>query len=219
MVREASNFIYARVKVGKHQDVAKADFIYMLRKSRHMGYAVGVDTIRWTSIDKEVRDVSDTTFIKRVGIQGLPHDLRFVYAYVEPRSLMNPPPYAFVVVSGRGPIGVGRFDNVEWHKREKDDMLNELGLKGRIKYGEVPNCGDETRNWLSDQEHSDIIRQRVEGQPQDRHRTSMHKIAEDMNRSPKTIMDHIHNHNQEVLRRGYCIKCRRIKGIYTEQEV
>ncbi len=75
MVREASNFIYSRIKITKNQQIAKADFIYLLREARHMGYAVGVDTIRWTSIDKEIRDVSDYLFIKRVGIQGLPRDI------------------------------------------------------------------------------------------------------------------------------------------------
>lgn len=82
MVREASNFIYARVQISKFQHVAKADFLYLLREGRHMGLGIGVDTIRWTSIDKEVRDVSDYTYIKRVGTQGLPHDLRFVYSWM-----------------------------------------------------------------------------------------------------------------------------------------
>ena len=36
-------------------------------------------------------------------------------------------------------VGVERFDYVEWHKREKGDLIAELGLTGKIQYGEVPN--------------------------------------------------------------------------------
>lgn len=211
LMREASNYIYARIKKGKHQDEAKADFIYLLRESRHMGYAVGVDTIRWTSIDKEVRDVSDITFIKRVGTLGLPHDLKFVYRYIAPPALMNPPPEFFAVVSNRGPIGIGKFDYVEWHKREKDDLINELGL--RFERGEVPDYGDKARGWLSDHEHGDIITRRQSG-------TSMHRIAEEIHRSPYTVNSHIKKHNQAVQsKRGYCIKCRRIKHPFSTLEV
>lgn len=218
-VREAGNFTYARIKVTQSQHIAKADFIYLLRESRHMGYPVGVDTIRWTSIDKEIRDVSDYMFIKRVGIQGLPHDLRFVYRYINPFSLMNPHPSTFVVVSNRGPIGVGKFDLPKWHKKERDDLLTELGLEGRIKYGEVPDYGNESLNWLSDYEHGDIITYRFEGIPSDANKKSMHDVAEEVHRSPNTVMRHIHNHNDEVKQRGYCIKCRRIKHRLSEVEV
>lgn len=213
MVREASNFIYARIKLGKNQDTAKADFIYLLRESRHMGYAIGVDTIRWTSLDKEVRDLADFTFIKRVGTQGLPRAMRFVYAYVDPASLMNPPPSAFVVVSGRGPIGVGSFEYVKWHKKEKDDLLTELKITP--KYGEVPYYGNDTRNWVTDPEHVGIIEKRRRGGD----RSSMHKIAEDVKRSAHTVQTHIKNHNAEIRKRGYCLKCRRMRDPYAQEEV
>lgn len=211
MVREASNFIYARIKVGRHQDVAKADFIYLLRESRHMGYMVLVDVIRWTSIDKEVRDVADFTVIKRVGTLGLPRDLRFVYRYIAPPALMNPPPETFVVVSNKGPIGIGKFEFVEWHKREKDDLISELGL--RFERGEIPDYGDKARGWLSDHEHGDIITRRQRGD-------SQHKIAEEIQRSPYTVNSHIKKHNKAVQsKRGYCIKCRRIKHPFSTLEV
>ena len=70
-----------------------------------------------------------------------------------------------------------------------------------------------------DFERRGIIMQRVEGTRKDMHRTSMHKIAEDMNRSPKTVNDHIKNHNREVRKRGYCTRCRRVKGNYDHLEV
>jgi hypothetical protein len=39
MVREASNFIYSRIKITKNQPIAKADFIYLLREARHSARA------------------------------------------------------------------------------------------------------------------------------------------------------------------------------------
>ena len=79
---------------------------------------------------------------KRVGIQGLPWDLKFVYAYMHAHpSLMSPPPHAFVLVCGRGPIGVGKFDYVSWHKKERDDLLREWVLKGILTMGRFPIVG------------------------------------------------------------------------------
>jgi len=210
LCRELANFIYARIAQGKNQDLAKADFIYCLREARHIGLTFAVDTIRWTSIDKEVRDVADYTVIKRVGTHGLPRDLRYVYSYISPPAFMNPPPDSFVIIDTRGPIGVGKFDYVPWHKKEKDDLLTELGISP--VYGDVPNYGDKQKGWLSDYEHRDIIGYRREG-------LSMHKIANEVHRSSKTVSDHIHNHNEQVRKRGYCVRCRRIKGPLDAVEV
>lgn len=137
----------------------------------------------------------------------MPHALRFVYSYVEPDSLMNPPPEAFVVVcSSRGPIGVGKFEYPKWHKKKKDDILAELGLAGRIEYGEVSNYGDESKNWLSDFEYGRIIELRATG-------LSMRKIQEKVHRSTDTIKRHIDLHNESVTgTKRYCVKCRRIKS-------
>ena len=169
-----------------------------------------VDTIRWTSIDKEVRDVADYTIIKRVGTRGLPRDLRYVYSYIKPPAFMNPPPKSFVIIDTRGPIGNGWFDYVPWHKKKKDDLLTELGIKP--VYGDRPDYGDRQRGWLSDYEHRDIIAYRRED-------LSMHKIAEKAHRSSKTVSDHLHDHNDQIDKRGYCVRCRRIKSPLAEVKV
>jgi len=108
LVREAANWIYSRLKTVKDDKMAKADFIQALREARHHGIAVGVDTIRWTSLDKEVRDVSDYIFIKRVGAIGMPDDLRWMYRYVRPYSMMQSHPQNFMLCTGRGAVGYGR---------------------------------------------------------------------------------------------------------------
>jgi len=208
MVREASNFIYSRIKISRNQSVAKSDFIYLLREARHMGYAVGVDTIRWTSIDKEIRDVSDYIFIKRVGVQGLPKDLRFIYQYVLPESLMNPKPHQFVLLSNRGPIAIGMFDKPYWHKEEKENLFKELGIQ--IKYGEVPQIGVGSQ--LSDWDHAEIIKTFVDtGKASETGRLC--------GRSRGTVYRHIQRHNLSVKRRGFCDRCRRVKGKYAEKIV
>lgn len=149
-VREGANYLYSRMKVTMNQTLAKNDFVYLCRESRHMGYEVTVDTIKWTSIDLDVRYVSDYTWIKRVGIFGLPHDIRFIYRYIDPPSLMDPPAHAFVILNSRGPIGVGRFDYPYWHKTEQEDLMQELGIKA--EYGELPDYGNLARKTVGDYE-------------------------------------------------------------------
>lgn len=203
MVREASNFLYSRLKVSKNQTEAKADFLYLLREARHMGYAVGVDTIRWTGVDADMRGPCDYVFVKRVGIEGLPDDLRWLYGLVRPRSLMNPHPRAFVLVSNRGPVAFGTFDEPYWHKREKENIVQLLDI--RIEYGEAPDYGDQSRNTVSDFEHIKLVGTYMRV-------GSMKKVAKMFSRSPATVNTHIKDHDEDVGRLGYCPKCKRVQG-------
>ncbi len=209
MIREAGNFIYSRIKMVKNQTIAKNEFVYLLREARHCGYAIGADTLRWTSIDKEIRDVSDYIFLKRLGIMGLPRDLRWVYRYVQPMAFSNPKPSEFICVSSRGPLGAGRFSKPFWHKDEKEDILNLLKLKP--EYGDIPDYGDEARNTVSDFEHADIIRKYVELK-------GMVKVGKALGRSPATVLKHIQDHKKQVGDRGYCIKCKRVKGEFFDRK-
>lgn len=202
MVREGANFLYSRIKIVKNQTIAKADFIYLLREARHMGYAIGVDTIKWTSIDLDIRHVSDYTWIKRVGIYGLPRDIRFIYRYINPPSLMDPKVECFVLLSSRGPIGIGRFEYPYWHKEEHENIVKKLGIK--IEYHDLPKYTD-ARNTVSDFEHADIIRKRFQDG------LSMNKIGKLIHRSPQTINQHIRNHNQAIEQKGFCPNCHRVK--------
>ena len=196
LVREAANFIYSRIKLTKNQHIAKADFVYMLREARHMGYAVGVDTIRWTAIDVEIRDVSDYTFLKSVGRKGLPNDLRFIYRYINPYSMMKTEPSQFVLITDSGAIGIGRFDYPTWHKEEKEDLVRKLGIS--ISYGDVPDYGNPRRNTVSDFEHKQIVKAYEELK-------SMAKVGKLLGRSPATVKRHIDIHND-----GNCPLCARI---------
>ena len=59
IVREASNLYYSRLKIEKNQTSAKAGMIYMIREARHLGIAMGLDTLKFTSIDLDIRAVID----------------------------------------------------------------------------------------------------------------------------------------------------------------
>jgi len=203
MIREASNYLYSRLKVSPNQTLAKAEFLYLAREARHMGYAMGIDTIRWTGVDADVRGVSDYLFLKAVGIEGLPKSIRWIYSLIKAKSLMSVHPRAFAVISRKGPVGLGTFDLPKWHKKEGENMLDLFDL--HPEYGDVPDYGDPTRNTVSDFEHKDIIVMYLR-------LGSMKKVAKEMLRSPATINDHIKEHDKEIDTMGFCPRCRRVRG-------
>lgn len=205
MVREAANFIYSRLKISPSQTIAKADFLYLLREARHMGYPTGVDTLRWTGMDADARGIADYIFIKRVGVTGLPKDLHFLYAYINPSSFMNIKPRIFVLVSNRGPLALGHFEYPWWHKKEKEDILKLLDIK--IEAGDVPDYGDQARNTVSDFEHIRLVGMYLEVK-------SMQKVAKMLSRSPSTVNKQITEHDEEIRKAGCCSSCKRVRGIY-----
>jgi len=210
LIREASNFIYSRIKITKNQNLAKADFVYLLREARHCGCAIGVDTVRWTSIDKEIRDLADYTFIKRVGSIGLPKDLWFIYRYVKPDELMTIPPQFFVCLTNKGAIGAGWFRYPKWHKEERENLLTKLDIK--IEYGDIPDYGDPNRNTVSDFEHAQIIQLYIaEG-------WSMNDISKRLKRSKETVVRHIHMHDEEIASKGECLRCKRAGSKYASSK-
>jgi len=119
---------------------------------------------------------------------------------------MNPKPHQFVLLSNRGPIAIGLFDKPYWHKEEKENLFKELGIQ--IKYGEVPQVGVGIR--LSDWDHAEIIKAYVEtGTASETQRVC--------GRARDTVYRHIRKHNLSIKRRGFCDRCRRVKGQYAEQ--
>ncbi len=132
VVREAANLVYSRLKLRKSQLVAKSEIIYMLRESRHCGLALGLDTIKHTSIDIDIRVLTDYLIIKNTGMHGLPRDLWWIYRMFDPHALRKFHPREFVILDRRGSMGLGMFALPPWHKREAEDIVAVTGLK--IKY-------------------------------------------------------------------------------------
>jgi hypothetical protein len=128
VVREAANLIYSRIKIRKSQVFAKAEMTYMLRESRHSGLAMGLDSIKHTSIDIDVRTLTDYLVIKNVGMYGLPRDLWWIYKTFDPTAMRKLNPGEFVIMTRRGDMGLGTFEMPSWYKREAENIMNEVGV-------------------------------------------------------------------------------------------
>lgn len=208
LIRETANLIYSRISVGEDQTKAKAYVIYVLREARHMGYAVGADAIRYMGIDIDLRSLADYTFIKACGQLGLPDQMRFLYRYFNPYSVMRMPKDAFALVSKTGTIWKGYFEYPYWHKKEKENLLSDLGIQ--LEYGEQIDYGDKGQ--VSDFEHEEIIRLRKSG-------VSQIKVAEQKKRSSRTIWSNTDKHNKDIDSLGYCERCKRLKSPLQTEKV
>lgn len=197
VIRESANYIYSRLQIVKDSNMAKADFIALLREARHSGIAVLVDTIRWTSIDKEVRDVSDFMFFKRVGAIGLPKDLNFIYRYINPRAMMKLWKNVFVMLTGTGAIAIGKFDKPAWHKEENENILFKLNID--VTYLDLERVIQGPN--VAPSEHALIIRTYKETR-------SMAKVALKLSRSKSTIQAAVKRHNSVIAEVGWCIECK-----------
>jgi len=198
LVRESSNWIYARTKVMKDDKMAKSEFIKDYREARHHGIAIGLDTLRWTNIDKEIRDLAQYKFFKALGDMGLPDNQRFLYRYWRPDVMMRLKPNVFGLSTYKGAVGFGKFDYPLWHKEEKENILWTTKIEVKRSNQPLP---DERRYGIGDFEHSEIILKYME-------LNSMIKVMKTLGRSLSTIHAHIKRHNSAVERKGECPKCK-----------
>lgn len=212
--REAANLYYSRLKVNDNQLFAKSQMIYMIREARHIGVALGCDSVRFYAIDIDVRSLSDYLLIKNQGMQGLPKDLKFLYSYVEPHLFRQMNPDEYIVLTDKGSIGYGYFPEVSWHKRERENILDSVGVD--VNFGDAPLKRGKYRgtyNTVGDSEHCEIIRLYVdEG-------LNMHQVAATLKggRSTGTVLGHIHKHNDSVRRSEFCPTCKRANSPFAEK--
>ena len=152
---------------------------------------------RFVNLDKEIRDLADYTWIKKLGAAGLPDDLKYVYRYFTPFSLMRMQPNVFALSTASGSIGYGVFDYPIWHKTEHEDILKITGI-------EIKNCSEAlptTRtHTLGAFDHTQIIKVYFETK-------SMNETAKKTDRSFKTVYNHIQQHNDDVRDFHECKKC------------
>lgn len=132
IVREASQLYYSRLKISENQAVAKANFVYLLREARHMGIALGLDTLKFKAIESDVRMLSDYLVLKQLGLFGLPDDLTWLYSFFNPLKLQNLEKGYFIIITRKGSIGIGYFKYPKWHKKEKENIIEKVGLKIKI---------------------------------------------------------------------------------------
>ena len=214
-IREASNLLYSRTSLGDNQANAKNYIVYVLREMRHSGFAITLDSLRWFSIDIDIRTLADYTFLKAQGIEGLPDNLHWLYQYFDPYGVMRMGVEKFVVITRKGSVGCGTSTMPPWHKQETEDMLKLLNIE--VKHGEAVNLGEKASS-VGDFEHVKIINARNEKGPKDKP-LSMGLLAKKLNRSSRTIMLHLDHHNDAVLRDGECEKCRRAKSPLSKETI
>jgi hypothetical protein len=204
--REASSLMYSRLKVVENQQAAKAFLIYWLRESRHVGCSLGLDSVRITSIDVDVRSLADFIIFKAQGAGGLPRELWFIYKYIQPSFIQSMKPNEFVILSRKGHIGIGVFSYPTWHKEEGEDILSKLNIK--ISFEEPPVKGEFRGKWstVSDEEHVKMVEMYIE------QKLSTIAIGEILHRSSRTVLLQLNKHTENILRLGYCPNCRRMKS-------
>jgi hypothetical protein len=212
LMREASNFYYSRLKVSENQTFAKAQMIYLIRESRHVWLALGLDSIRFYSIDIDIRNLTDFLIIKSQGLPGLSRDLKWLYSYAEPHLVRKLRANQFLLLANDGSVGYGVFPEIEWHKKEKENILRSVGIK--VEYGEElkESVYRGSFQTVSDKEHAEIIRLYVE------ENIGLVSIEKTMQRSSKTCSDHVHKHNYAVSRSGFCLQCKRVGADYQSKE-
>ena len=205
LLRELANLIYSRVTIGEDQAKAKAFLIFFLREMRHSGYAVCADSIKFTSVDSDIRSLSDYMYFKAQGKEGLPNELKYLYKYFIPFSITRMPTDRFIILSKKGSIGRGYFECPPWHKREHEDMFKIFDI--RPDYGDKQDL-ETTRGRLSDSEHVKIIAEKqtkVKGKP-----ISYPKLAARTGRSLSTVYNVVQSHNEQIESLGFCEVCKRM---------
>lgn len=205
ITRESANLYYSRLRVSNNQLAAKAESTYLIREARHVGVALGLDTLKYTSVDIDIRSVTDFFAFKSQGVLGLPDDKSWLYGYFNPAVVRNMPPQYFIMVTAKGALGLGRFPCPPWHKQERENILKSVGLK--VEYGEKIMYSESRGVYktVGDQEHLGIINDYFEG-------VSMGKIAKKLDRSAATVHAQIHSHDESIDKLGYCAECRHLKG-------
>jgi hypothetical protein len=205
ITREAANLYYSRLRISPNQLAAKELTTYLIREGRHCGIALGLDTLKYTSIDADIRAVVDYFIFKSQGIKGFPKDLAWLYGFWNPAIVRHMPPRYFFIASSQGPLGIGKFPCPPWHKQERENILNSVGLK--VEYGERIEYGQSRGAYktVGDEEHINIIDSYFEG-------SSMGKISKKLDRSAATVHAQIHAHDESIEKNGYCVECRRLKG-------
>jgi len=161
---------------------------------RHFGYSVVLDTIRWTAIDKEMRDLADYVYFKDLGYQGLSKDVSFIYKHIRPTAFAGMAKDKFVILTRRSSIGRGMCAFPPFHKLAGEDLMKLFGLFP--EFGEIAE--ESTSQRVGDLEHSEIVQAYVE------QGKSMEQIAIFKGRSKSTISSHIERHNNKITEVGYC---------------
>jgi len=129
IIREAANLLYARMKLNQNIQSSKGEMAYLTRESRHCNLSLGFDTQKRESVDAEIRSTVDYFLFTAQGSESLPRPLWFVYKFIKPIAMNNLPRGSFAILTRRGSVGVGSFAYHDWHKKDNENILEELGME------------------------------------------------------------------------------------------
>jgi len=224
VVREASSLYYSRISVDRNQSTAKAYMIYLIREARHMGLALEMDTLKFTSIDLDIRILCDYTYFKGQGYLGLPDDLKFLYGFFKPSFVRNMKPYEFIILSRKGSVGLGIFPEVKWHKQERENLLKLLDITVEPNEGMVESSNLGHYKTVGDKQHLAMIEAVAPKRLRNKYELDVEKksyrtIAKELGHSPSTVTMHVAKHDSAVEQHGYCPICRRAGGVLFEERI
>jgi len=200
IIREAQNIVYARLRKTSDQNQAKAQTAYILRESRHVGLATGVDTIRLTSVDVEIRTLADILVIKNMGLFSLPKDIFFLYSFIDPHYFRFMKPHDAILLSKEGCIGFAEIEKVSFHKEEKENILNTLSIKIVKKQDPLKKLPGKLKQKIFT--HKKIM-DYIEKNPS----YTKKRLALNLNLTVITVRTHIQKHDLSVREKGYCEFC------------
>lgn len=206
--RETMDLVYSKMSQGQGEKDAKSNLLYFMRQLRHFGVSVGADMLRWTGIDKEMRDLSEYIIFKKLGWKGLPGDISFVFSYVEPVTFRYLNFDQCVVLQENGNIALGKYGLPKYHKEEGVDLLKEIGIT--VEHDQ--ELEESTQQKVGDKEHADILRLYNEEE-------SMMVVAKKLQRSSATISFHVSYHNEQIEETGVCPRCKRANSDLSETQI
>jgi hypothetical protein len=143
IMREAANLVFSRLKIRPDQSLARSEIIYSCRESRHTGCGILLDSLKPTSIDIDLRILSDYLILKNSGMYSLSKDLHWVYKTFSPSEMRKLQPREFVIIDRFGSLGFGTFDMPAFHKLTGEDIAKITGVELEHFLGPVE--GDELR--------------------------------------------------------------------------
>lgn len=195
LITEAANILWARQSLKRAKlDQAKAYLVWLLRQLRHVGVAIGMDSQYLLALDKEVRGISDYTFLKNLGAFSLPPDLEWIYGYSPPPALRALYPNEFVSVDKFGGVYMGWFKLPPWHKTPRENIYDSLGIS--YEFGDPELAEFEITQKGNDEDiglHTEIIRAYSEIEA-NQGRPSLKGTARATGHDIETVRKHIARH-------------------------
>jgi hypothetical protein len=207
------------MKLNQNIQSSKGEMAYLVRESRHCNLSLGFDTQKRESVDAEIRSTVDYFLFTAQGSESLPRPLWFVYKFIKPIAINNLPRGSFAILTRRGSVGIGSFVYHEWHKKDNENILEELGMeverpelkpedliattqgtsltKPQIAY--VSPKPDEGRERV----HADVCLRYFNGEGFTSISRSYGKAYADFARRIVAA------HNRNILRNGFCPACKK----------